>query len=82
MFAVRRFRRSTSANAAQAAPTEQTKVHVPLPHTPTEVPPYASGLRGETLAGQRRGNIRGRSQVLGRAEPTLVEQSLGPVNED
>ena len=58
MFAVRRFCRSTSANAAQAAAKEQTKVHVPVPHTPTEVPPYPSGLRGETLAGQRRGNIR------------------------
>ena len=59
-------------------------MHVALPHTPAEVPPHPSDMRGETLAGQRRGNIRRRPKVLGRAEPTcnLVEQSLGPVNED
>ena len=84
MHAVRRCRRRTSETATRAVEKEQTEMHVPLPHAPEKVPPYSSDIRGEALAGQRRSNIRRRPKVLGRAEPTsnLVEQSLGPVNED
>ena len=82
MHAVRRCCRRTSATATRTVAKEQPEMHVPLPHEQEKVTPGSSDIRGEALAGQRRGNIRRRPEVLGRAEPTssLVEQSLGPVS--
>ena len=61
---------------------EQAEMQLPLPHSPGEVPADPSDFWGEALARQRRGNIRRRPEVLGRAAPDsgLVEQSLRPLS--